>query len=418
LIATRLDNGLTVGRCRREGTSAVTILVAFDAGTRSERPEENGAAHFLEHLVFKGGESYPTHREVNAATDLLGARMNAQTSHELVAFYIRVRAERAPEAADLLTDMLGRPRLDPVELERERGVVLQEIARSDDEPRSRALDLSGPAAFGDHPLGWRILGTPETLAGLGRDEVLSFRSRTWSPGRGCALIVGNDSGLAPGAELEELLDRLPAGSGQPDGSPAPAHEPRVLVEERDSRQSHVVLTWRVGAPVDDPRVRAALTVYAMLLGGSMGSRLVTEIREERGWAYSVRAEADSLSDAAVIYVTAGLESEHAATATGRMQEMVAELAAEAPAEDEFVRARSAAAGRRALAFENTTTAAIHIAEELVIHDHETDPGDAVASLDAVQLDDVVAVASSITQPRAVACVGPHTEAEFAAAAGG
>jgi predicted Zn-dependent peptidase len=154
----------------------------------------------------------------------------------------------------------------------------------------------------------------------------------------------------------------------------------------------------------------------MLLGGSMGSRLVTEIREERGWAYSVRAEADPLSDAAVIYVTAGLESENAVVATERIQEMVAELCAEGPSEEEFDRARSAAAGRRALAFENTTLAAIHMAEELLIHGCETDPTDAVASLDGVAFEDVVDVARSITQPAAVACVGPHTEADFGAAA--
>lgn len=147
----------------------------------------------------------------------------------------------------------------------------------------------------------------------------------------------------------------------------------------------------------------------------MGSRLVTEIREERGWAYSVRAEPDPLSDAAVVYVTAGLESTNAVEATERMQEIVAELAEDGPREDEFERARSAAAGRRALSFENTTMAAIHMAEELLIHGHGTDPADAVASLDSVELDDVVAVARSVTQRAAVACVGPHTEAEFAAA---
>jgi predicted Zn-dependent peptidase len=293
---------------------------------------------------------------------------------------------------------------------------VQEIARSRDEPRSRALDLSGRAAFGDHPLGWNILGTRESLTGLGRDEVLAFRSRTWSPARGCALIVGNDSSLPATAELEELLDRLPQTAPSVNGAAAPAHETRVLVEERDSSQSHVVLSWRVDAPVEDPRVRSALTVYAMMLGGSMGSRLVTEIREERGWAYSVRAEPDPLSDAAVVYVTAGLESTNAVEATERMQEIVAELAQEGPSEDEFERARSAAAGRRALAFENTTMAAIHLAEELLIHGHQTDPEDAVASLDSVKLADVVGVAQSIGQPAAVACVGPHTAAEFAAAA--
>ncbi|MFL5871412.1 MAG: M16 family metallopeptidase [Solirubrobacterales bacterium] len=417
MIVTRLENGLAVGRSPREGTAAVTILVAFDAGTRSEGREENGVAHFLEHLVFKGGNRYPTHREVNAAADRLGARLNAQTSHELVAFHIRARAERAMEAADLLTDILARPRLDRDELERERGVVLQEIARSDDEPRSRAIDLSGVAAFGDHPLGRKILGSPQTLEAVGRDEVLDFRSRTWSPARGCALIVGNDSELRSSGALEQLIDGLPSAAPPPGGAAAPPHEARVMVEERDSRQSHLVLTWRAGAPVGDPAARAALTVYAMLLGGSMGSRLVTEIRERRGWAYSVRAEADLLSDAAVLQVTAGLASEHAVEAERRMQKIVAELAAERPGEEEFDRARSAAAGRRALAFENTTTAAIHMAEELVIHGHETDPADAVARLDSVVLDDVVAVARSITQPAAIACVGPHREADFAGVQG-
>jgi len=354
---------------------------------------------------------------VNSATDRLGARLNALTAHEFVGFHIRVRAERALEAADLLTDIVGRPRVDPEELERERGVVLQEIARSDDQPQSRAVDLSGPAAFGDHPLGRRILGTPDTLARLGRDEVLGFRSRHWSPERGCALIVGNDSALDGNAGLEVLLGRLPDGSPPPRGSPPPPHEPRVLVETRDSSQTHLVLTWRCQLPVEEPATRAALAVYAMLLGGSMGSRLVTEIREERGWAYSVRAEGDALSDAALVDVTAGLDSRYAVEAARRMQEIVSELADAGPDEDEVEQARSAAAGRRALAFENTTMAAIHMAEELVLHEHETDPVDAVAALDAVGFEDVASVAAAIREPPAVACVGPHTEADFAAVVG-
>ena len=113
----------------------MTILVAFDAGARTERPEENGMAHFLEHLVFKGGEKFPTYRDVNEAAERIGAVLNAYTSHDLVAFHITARAERALEAADLLTDFVGRPRIDAEELDRERGVVVQEIARSDDQPR-------------------------------------------------------------------------------------------------------------------------------------------------------------------------------------------------------------------------------------------------------------------------------------------
>ncbi len=128
-----------------EGTRAVTILVAFDAGARTERAEENGMAHFLEHLVFKGGEKYATYRDVNEAAERIGAVLNAYTSHDLVAFHITVRAERAMEAADLLTDFVGRARIDAEELDRERGVVVQEIARSQRPARhrGRASDRRG-----------------------------------------------------------------------------------------------------------------------------------------------------------------------------------------------------------------------------------------------------------------------------------
>ena len=124
------ENGLAVHRIALPGTRALTVLVAFDAGARNERPEENGMAHFLEHLVFKGGESFPTYRDVNETAERLGGVLNAYTSHDLVAFHITARAERALEAADLLTDFVARPRIDPDELDRERGVVVQEIARA------------------------------------------------------------------------------------------------------------------------------------------------------------------------------------------------------------------------------------------------------------------------------------------------
>src|ERR1039458_8645267 len=131
-------NGLPVHTIAIPGTRAVTILVAFDAGARTERPEENGMAHFLEHLVFKGGEKYANHRAVNETAERLGGVLNAYTSHDLVAFHITVRAQYAPQAIDLLSDFAGRPRLDAQELDRERGVVIQEINRSYDQPFSGA----------------------------------------------------------------------------------------------------------------------------------------------------------------------------------------------------------------------------------------------------------------------------------------
>src|SRR5437868_1230486 len=131
---TVLSNGMPLYRIPIEGARSLTLLLAFDAGARTERPQENGMAHFLEHLVFKGGEKYPSYRDVNEAAERIGAVLNAYTSHDLVAFHITARAQVGVEAADLLTDFVGRARIDPGELDRERGVVVQELARANDQP--------------------------------------------------------------------------------------------------------------------------------------------------------------------------------------------------------------------------------------------------------------------------------------------
>src|SRR5690348_10593555 len=158
-----IPNGMRLHRISVPGTRAVTILVAFDAGARTELPEENGMAHFLEHLVFKGGEKYSTYRDVNEAAESIGAVLNAYTSHDLVAFHITSRASRALEAADLLTDFVARPRIAADEMNRERGVVVQEIARAEDQPSVMAEHLIDEAVFGDHPLGRPVLGTTEHI---------------------------------------------------------------------------------------------------------------------------------------------------------------------------------------------------------------------------------------------------------------
>src|ERR1700754_3322400 len=170
-------------------TRSTTVLVAFDAGARTERPEENGMAHFLEHLVFKGGQKYDDYRKVNQTAETMGSVLNAYTSHDLVAFHITCRAEVAPDAIDLLTDFVGRPKIDAAELDRERGVVIQEIARAHDTPSVVAEHLIDRAAFGEHPLGRPVLGPEEHLRTFSRDGVLTFRRRQWVGKRGGAFLV-------------------------------------------------------------------------------------------------------------------------------------------------------------------------------------------------------------------------------------
>jgi len=209
IASSTLANGLPLHRIGRDGTRAVTILVAFDAGARSERPEENGMAHFLEHLVFKGGEKYPHYRDVNNTAERLGSALNAYTSHDLVAFHITVRAESAMDAIDLLTDFVGRPHLDADDLDRERGVVIQEIQRYKDEPSAVAELLLDKAAFGEHPLGRSILGPEEHLRTFTRDAIVAFRERRWAGPRGGAFIVGNIEHVPENGAVAALFERFP-----------------------------------------------------------------------------------------------------------------------------------------------------------------------------------------------------------------
>src|SRR5215217_1319563 len=396
-----LPNGLPIHRVEIPGTRALTVLAAFDAGARTERPEENGMAHFLEHLVFKGGVKYDDYRKVNETAERMGAVLNAYTSHDLVAFHITCRAEVAGDAIDLLSDFVGRPKIDA-----------EEIARANDQPSVVAEHLIDRAAFGDHPLGRPVLGPEEHLRTFSREAIVAFRSRQWSGARGGAFVVGNLDSLPEDRELAEAFGRFPSIS--PDGGfePAPQFSPQTLVEERDSNQSHLRMSYRPQIDPRDPSQRAALTVYSTLLGGSMGSRLFDEIREQRGLAYSVYSIDHTFADVPILQLSAGLDSGKCVEAFQRMGEIVDELRTEGPKREEFERARAYAAGRRVLAFENTNAVARHAAAQTVVFGQEIDPDAAIRALDETTVDAVTEVARGVSDAMSVACVGPHDESEF------
>jgi predicted Zn-dependent peptidase len=412
ITSTVESNGLPIHRIELPGTRALTVLVAFDAGARNERPEENGMAHFLEHLVFKGGEKYPHYKDVNETAERLGGVLNAYTSHDIVAFHITVRAESAPEAIDLLSDFVGRPKIDAEELDRERGVVIQEINRAFDQPSMVAEYLIDKAAFGEHPLGRTVLGPEENLRSFTREGIVAFRERRWAGARGGAFLVGNLDSLPDEQTLQELFARFPSLAPPSPYDPAPDFAPETLVEERDTNQSHLRMIYRPDVTVANVRERAALSIYSTLLGGSMGSRLFDEIREKRGLCYSVYAIAHAFADVPILQLGSGLDSAKCIEAYTRMREIVDELRDDGPTEEEVHRARAYAAGRLVLSFENTNAVARYAANQQIVFDESIDPDEAIEALDAVTFDEVREVAAGVADKLAVACVGPHSADEF------
>jgi predicted Zn-dependent peptidase len=343
----------------------------------------------------------------------MGGVLNAYTSHDLVAFHITVRAEAAMDAIDLLTDFVGRPKIDAGELDRERGVVIQEIQRYKDQPSAVAEEVIDRAAFGDHPLGRTVLGPEDHLRTFTREGIVAFRERRWAGERGGAFIVGNLEHVAENGAVAERFGRFPSLPAPDAYEPAPPHQNGRLVEPRETNQSHLRMSYRPEVDVRDPKARAAFTIYSTLLGGSMGSRLFDEIREQRGLCYSVWAADHSYADIPSLQLGAGLESGKCIEAYTRMREIVAELHADGPTDEEVERARAYAAGRRVLAFENTNAVARYAANQTIVFGEDIDPDSAITLLDEVTLDEVATAARSVDPDSvAVACVGPHEAADF------
>jgi predicted Zn-dependent peptidase len=301
-------------------------------------------------------------------------------------------------------------------MDRERGVVVQEIARADDQPAMIAEHLIDEAVFGQHPLGRPVLGPAEHIRDtFTREGIVAFRSRQWSPARGAAFAVGNLSALPENGQLQELFGRFAPRPLPEPYEPAPPFSARILVNGRDSNQSHLRISYRPDVDVTDPGDRAALVIYSTLLGGSMGSRLFDEIREQRGLAYSVSSFPHAYADVPVLQLSAGLESGKCLEAYRRMREIVTEQREQGPTDGEVERARAYAAGARAIAFENTGAVARYAAQQTIVFGEDVDPDTTIALLDKVTFVQVRDLAARVADEVSVACVGPHTVEELESA---
>jgi predicted Zn-dependent peptidase len=257
-----------------------------------------------------------------------------------------------------------------------------------------------------------VLGPEEHLRTFTRDAIIAFRKRRWAGARGGAFIVGNVEYVPDNGVVAEHFERFPTLPEPEPYQAAPPFEPQILVDERDTNHSHVRMYYRPQIDVSDPAQRAALTIYATLLGGSMSSRLFEEIREQRGLAYTVQAASQVHADVPLLRIGAGLDSSKAIEAYARMREIVAELRDDGPTVAEVERARAYAAGRRVLMFEGTNSVARHAATQAIVFDEPIDPDRAITELDAVTIKEVTEVARDVADTLAVACVGPHSAGDF------
>ncbi len=295
-----LSNGVRVYWDPMPESRAASIGVWVKAGSRFETAGEGGVTHFLEHMCFKGTTSRSA-EEIANEMDFLGGEMNAFTSQEVTSFYATVLSENATHAGNLLGDLLTNSVFDPVELERERAVVLEELAESKDDPEDRVMENLFRIYFGDHPFGAPILGTEQSIGQFSQASVQKYFKDHYHPGNLFVTIAGNVQWNEMSDSLEKAFKNISAShSSSPIIPPAPAFS--RMEEEDDYEQVHLCIGLR-GLPQPHP-LQTALRVLTTHLGGGMSSRLFQEIREKRGLAYSVFSSPLSFSDGGIVRIAA------------------------------------------------------------------------------------------------------------------
>ena len=303
-----LPNGLRVLTAPMPQAQSVSCFVMLAAGSRYETSESNGIAHFAEHMFFKGTERRPTARDISTEIDSIGGEFNAFTGKEITGYYVRCAGESRDIALDVLVDMLRNSRFDPEEIEREKGVIVEEMNMYFDTPRDYVSGVYDDLVYGDHPLGWDILGRKETIQEATRDTFIDYLDRWYTAKR---MVIG----VSRRRRVEAWTRSSPSSSGPARGRRRLARAARPLAERHAREAPHEAV--RPGAPL--PR-RSARTSSAIptatsstscraVLGGGMSSRLFPEVRERRGLAYYVLAMVQGYADAGSLFTQAGVDLE-------------------------------------------------------------------------------------------------------------
>lgn len=405
-----LDNGLRVLTSNLDHAQSVTCMVMLAAGSRYETPDTNGIAHFSEHMFFKGTERRPTARDIAGEIDSIGGEFNAFTGKEYTAYYVKCAAEHRDVALDVLGDMLQNSRFDSEEIEREKGVIVEEMNMYFDTPRDYIGGVYENLLYGDQPLGWDIIGRKETVRGATRETFMNYLDRWYKPPR---MVVGIAGRIGDDAveRAEALFGDLP-GAATEKPEPARAYQTeRVRVFTKQSDQAHLVLGVP-SYPIEHPD-RYALQMVATVLGGGMSSRLFTEVRERRGLAYYVFGTNHSYTDAGSLYSQAGVDINRIDEAVTTIASELKKIAAEPVPADELEKARSFTKGRFVLSLESPQGLILFGMRKEVLEGRAPDPEEVLAAVDAVTAEDVQRVAQDVIsgEQLRLAVIGPFDDAE-------
>jgi predicted Zn-dependent peptidase len=383
---TALPGGPRVITSRLPGARSVSIAAYVLAGSRLESAEEAGAAHFMEHITFKGTAAYPTTRAVSEAIEGVGGSFNAATDRESTVYWVRVPLRETTRGMDVLGELIVRPHLRAHEIESERAVIVEEIRSYLDDPGEQVHMLFDLAMFGDTPLGREIAGSEESVRALPEANLRAFWEAEYRPGN----VVVSAAGDIDHADMVALVERA-FGTGEPNrgtfepAPPLPAGE-RVMSVRRDTTQAQLCLGVP-GLRRDDPEAWT-LELLNAILGDGMSSRLFQSVREEKGLAYDVSSYIVDYADTGALVVSAGVDPDKIAPAVAAILDEMALIRDEVVPEEELARSKRYLAGRLELRMEETRHLASWLGGQEALHDRVLTLEEALAELNAVTSDGI------------------------------
>lgn len=389
---TILPNGLRVLVIPMPSFESATVMVMVGAGSRYENKKNSGISHFLEHMAFKGTKTRPSAMDIAGIIDGIGGEFNAFTSKETTGYYIKAQTTHVETSLNILADMLTNSLLDPKEIEKEKGVIVEEINMYEDTPMRNLGDVYEGLLYGDTPMGWDTAGTKEVVQSVNRQDFVDYMQSLYSPHNMTVIVAGGVNG-----NTEELVSKYFGPMSRFDTITAPKvqdtqDKPAVFIKHKKTEQVHIALGVRT-VGLDHPD-EDALEVLAGILGGGMSSRLFNEVREKRGLAYYVRTSSDNYTDCGTLVTTAGVDKNRTADAIKVILEELRKIKKPgAISREELIKAKEYIKGHFVLDLEDSRSVADYYAHQELLQEKLTNPEETLRKIDAVTIEDVERVAN-------------------------
>ena len=387
-------------------------MVLVGTGSKYETKNINGISHFLEHLFFKGTKHRPEPGEVNRALDGLGSEHNAFTSKEVTGYWVKAAGKHFDAALDIVSDILLEPLFKADEIERERGVILQEISMYEDMPQRRIGDLWETLLYGDQPAGWDISGTKAIINRIKRDEILDYKEKQYVASNALVVVAGNIDAKSTEKKIIKAFSSFNHGKAFPKKPIKEVQKnPSTHFMYKETDQSHLILGFRGYNMFDDRRY--ALDLLSVILGGNMSSRFFMEIRENLGLAYYVRASAQNYTDSGYLAGSAGVPHEELKRVIELMVKILKDVKTRGVSESEIKFAKDYLRGSMALSFESSDEIATFLGEQSLFYKKIETPDEVLRHIEKVTRGDIMKAVKELVRPDKMnlAVIGPHRDSK-------